>query len=54
MNKKDCKKCKYHAVNRDLGGIYCNYMMIKKRMRKSDPGDCKEFEKGKMMREKVF
>lgn len=53
MSKTDCRKCKYHGVNNDLGGVYCNYMMIKKRMRKSNPGACKEFEKGKRVKEKV-
>lgn len=53
MSKSKCRKCKYHGVNNAFGGVYCNYLMLKKEMRKSDPDNCKEYEKGKRIRDKA-
>lgn len=49
---RKCASCKYRGV---LGGgkIFCNYIFITKRMRRSDPFACKRYEKGEMIREET-
>lgn len=52
ISKKQCRQCKYRShIN---GVVHCNYILIKKRMRRCYEGVCDKFEKGAQIEEHNF